>query len=90
MNVLITGGCGFLGSNIASSYLEKGDRVTVIDALYRKGSELNLEWLLSSDSHQKIGFYKFDLADSDKVNEVFRKEEPFDYVCHLGISRLEK
>ena len=90
MNVLITGGCGFLGFNIASSYLKKGDRVTVIDALYRKGSELNLEWLLSSDSHQKIGFYKFDLADSDKVNEVFRKEEPFDYVCHLGISRLEK
>jgi CDP-paratose 2-epimerase len=84
MNVLITGGCGFLGSNIAKSYLEKGDRVTVIDALYRKGAELNLEWLFSSDSHQKIGFYKIDLADSNKVNEVFLKEGSFDYICHLG------
>ena len=42
MKVLITGGCGFLGSNLAASYLQEGAEVTVIDALFRRGSAANL------------------------------------------------
>lgn len=45
MKYLITGGCGFLGSNIASEVLKKGDEVIVFDSLYRVGSYQNLEWL---------------------------------------------
>lgn len=84
MKLLITGGCGFLGSNIAASYLQSGDEVVVVDALFRKGSELNLGWLRSLDACSKFSFYQLDLAEAERLNAIFEKEGPFDYVCHLG------
>ena len=33
MNILVTGGAGFIGSNIARGYLERGHRVVVVDDL---------------------------------------------------------
>jgi CDP-paratose 2-epimerase len=84
MKILITGGCGFLGSNIAASYLQSGDEVVVLDALFRKGSELNLEWLRSLEGAAQLSFYKLDLAEADKLDAVFQQEASFDYVCHLG------
>ena len=45
MKYLITGGCGFLGSNIASEILKQGQELIVFDSLYRFGSYQNLEWL---------------------------------------------
>lgn len=84
MKILITGGCGFLGSNIAASYLESGDEVVVIDALFRHGSEANLEWLKGLPADLPLAFYQGDLADHDVVKEVFGKHAPFDYICHLG------
>lgn len=42
---LVTGGCGFVGSNVAARLLAAGERVTVADNLSRVGSESNLAWL---------------------------------------------
>ena len=42
---LVTGGCGFLGSNIASRLVEAGEQVTIADNLSRTGSTRNLTWL---------------------------------------------
>lgn len=44
-NYVITGGAGFIGSNVADYYLSRGARVTILDNFSRQGSELNLEWL---------------------------------------------
>jgi CDP-paratose 2-epimerase len=44
-SVLITGGAGFLGTNIARSLLSAGQPVTVFDNLSRPGVERNLRWL---------------------------------------------
>lgn len=41
------GGAGFVGCNLASHYLAKGNKVTVFDNFSRKGTRLNLEWLRS-------------------------------------------
>jgi len=84
MKILVTGGCGFLGSNIAASYLESGDDVVVIDALYREGSKANCDWLQSLAASERLRMFHFDLADTQKINKVFDSEGPFDYVCHLG------
>jgi CDP-paratose 2-epimerase len=43
--ILITGGAGFIGSNLASRLLERGCRVRILDSLVRPGVERNLEWL---------------------------------------------
>ena len=42
---LITGGCGFIGTNLAQRLLADGERVCVLDNLSRPGVERNLEWL---------------------------------------------
>jgi CDP-paratose 2-epimerase len=42
---LITGGAGFIGSNLANHYLSAGRRVTLFDNFSRAGSEVNLAWL---------------------------------------------
>ena len=84
MRVLITGGCGFLGSNLASHFLGQGDHVVVADALFRKGSSLNLEWLVGQASNGKLDFVQLDLAVQDSVEALFCRYAPFDYVCHVG------
>ncbi len=42
---LITGGAGFIGTNLASRLLSEGKRVMVYDSLFRDGVEENLKWL---------------------------------------------
>lgn len=81
---LITGGCGFLGSNIAAAYLGKGVEVVIIDALFRKGGEENLVWLQSQAAEAQLHFYQIDLANEEAVNKVFQQHGTFDYICHLG------
>jgi CDP-paratose 2-epimerase len=84
MKVLITGGCGFLGSNIASSYLREGADVVVVDALFRRGSTANLSWLESLKSSGSFYFIQADIAIKEAVLEVFRRHAPFDYICHVA------
>lgn len=85
MKVLITGGCGFLGSNLAAHYLEVGAEVIVIDALFREGGESNLRWLESKvKSPKQFAFFKCDVADNDCVLAVFLRHGPFDFICHVG------
>ncbi|HBT00111.1 MAG TPA: CDP-paratose 2-epimerase [Citreicella sp.] len=43
--VVITGGCGFIGTNLAESFLAEGEEVLLLDNLCRPGVEQNLEWL---------------------------------------------
>jgi len=84
MKVLITGGCGFLGSNLAASYLQESAEVIVVDALFRKGSAANLAWLKSQAATGRFHFIQADLANSEAVLAVFRRHAPFDYICHVG------
>ena len=42
---LITGGAGFIGTNVAARLLEDGGRVRIFDNLSRAGVEANLQWL---------------------------------------------
>ncbi len=68
--ILITGGCGFIGSSLASELLCLGYQVTVIDNLSRRGSELNLSRLLAMGAE----FHKSDTCDPealDKLNDSF-------------------
>lgn len=47
MRYLIVGGAGFIGVNAAHHYAQRGHAVTVLDNLSRRGTQENLNWLLS-------------------------------------------
>jgi CDP-paratose 2-epimerase len=64
MKFLITGGCGFAGSNIAERLLREGRDVTVFDNLSRNGAALNLEWL------RGLGLKNYVHGDTRNQNDV--------------------
>jgi len=85
MNVLITGGCGFLGSNVASSFLQEGSRVTIVDQMLKGGSWENLRWLQGLvKEREDLEFRQADISQIDLLEDVFAKKGPFDYICHLA------
>lgn len=45
MKILINGGCGFLGSNLARDGILKGHDIVIFDNLFRTGSAENLKYL---------------------------------------------
>lgn len=80
MKLLINGGCGFLGSNLANYAIENGYDVTVFDNLSRIGADRNRLWL------EENGSYTFIHGDTRNVNDVETviKEGQFDAVFHLA------
>jgi len=80
MKYLITGGCGFLGSNLAEEVLKRGDELVVFDNLYRDGTEKNLEWLKTLG---EFAFYRSDIRNFDDVSNVIEKEKP-DVIYHVA------
>lgn len=76
MNYLITGGCGFIGSNIVKRLVEEKHNVAVIDNL-------------SSDAHDEFyyvdgaAYYNWNVTDYVMCSEVFKRHSP-DYVLHLA------
>jgi CDP-paratose 2-epimerase len=80
MKLLITGGCGFLGSNLAQDALERGDEVVIFDNLYRSGSRENLVWL------QGQGEFIFEHGDIRNQNDITRLIKTFkpDIIFHLA------
>ncbi|MEY2701986.1 MAG: hypothetical protein RLY43_619 [Bacteroidota bacterium] len=80
MKYLITGGCGFVGSNLASEVLARGEELVVFDNLFRHGSSLNLEWLKEKGD---FTFYPFDIRNLNDIETVIKNEKP-DVVFHLA------
>ena len=60
-NLLITGGAGFIGSNLANFFLKQGYQVTIFDNFERKGTIQNLLWL-KAQFPQVTGIYAIILA----------------------------
>lgn len=80
MKLLITGGCGFLGSNLSADAIARGDELVVFDNLYRNGSRENLLWL------QTHGAFRFEHGDIRNINDVIQIFQTFkpDVIFHLA------
>ena len=77
-NILVTGGAGYVGSGLLRELLLKGYNVTCIDNLLFGGESLLDIW-----HNKNFTFYKCDINDSQKLDEVFLKND-FDAVIHLA------
>jgi CDP-paratose 2-epimerase len=80
MKYLITGGCGFLGSNLANEVMRRGEDLVVFDNLSRAGSALNLDWLKTKGA---LTFHHGDIRNKNDVNTVIQKTMP-DVIFHLA------
>lgn len=80
MRYLITGGCGFVGSNLAAEVLKRGEELIVFDNLFRFGSGQNLEWLRKQGEFK---FYPFDIRNNNDVETVIKDVKP-DVIFHLA------
>jgi CDP-paratose 2-epimerase len=66
---LVTGGAGFIGSNLAHRLLSQGHRVRILDNLSRPGVEQNLQWL--KDNHgSKLDAVVADVRDAAAVGRA--------------------
>jgi len=75
LHVIVTGGAGFIGSNVASAFLRDGHRVTVFDSLVRPGVERNLEWLEAQAPRSALRFVRGDVRDADLVRSVVSADD---------------
>ncbi len=82
MKWLVTGGCGFIGVNLADALLRDGESVTLFDNLYREGSEQNLTWMRSRH-HDSFRFVRGDVRDAEAVREAVKDDRP-DAIAHLA------
>lgn len=80
MKVLITGGCGFIGTNLAQEALKRNYDLYIIDNLSRYGSEDNLKWL---SSLKKFNFFKLDISNFEKINKIIKETRP-DVIFHMA------
>jgi CDP-paratose 2-epimerase len=79
-SILITGGAGFVGANLADHFLCDGYRVRILDNLSRSGSERNLEWLRRRHG-RKLQVHAGDLRDAAAIA---RAVEDVDEVYHFA------
>src|SRR5258706_1792963 len=82
MTWLITGGCGFIGSNLADFLLSRGKQVVLLDNLSRMGSRDNLQWLQSKHG-ANWEFIEADVRDSAAVEKAVGQLKP-KTIAHLA------
>ena len=81
MNILLTGGAGYIGSHVVLSLLDKGHNVTVIDNLITGHKEI-----LPKD----LVFYNCNINNKEKIAEIIRSSK-FDLLMHFaGFIKVEE
>ena len=81
MNILITGGIGYIGSHTIIELLKQNNNIIVIDNLIN--SNIKIKNNIEKISNNKIRFYKIDLTNYKEVEEIFNKEK-IDSVIHFA------
>ena len=78
MKVLVTGGAGFMGSDLVRKLVREDYKVCIADKLTYAG---DLERV--REVSERIDFYQIDIANSEEVEEVFSMEKP-DVIVHYA------
>lgn len=81
MAILVTGGAGYIGSHTCIELLKAGYDVVVVDNLYNSSEKAIKR--VEEISGKNVTFYKADILDREKLNEIFDKES-IDSVIHFA------
>lgn len=81
MNILITGGAGFIGVHTADCYLSRGQKVTIFDNFSRQGTRENVRWLKDTYGTRKLTVVEGDIRDFNKLKRAIKNQ---DAVIHLA------
>jgi dTDP-glucose 4,6-dehydratase len=89
MNIIVTGGAGFIGSNFVFYEMKKHpeDRIIVIDKLTYAG---NLKTLKSVMDAPNFKFYKADICDKEAIDKIFDTERPDIVVNFAAESHVDR
>jgi CDP-paratose 2-epimerase len=82
VNVIITGGAGFIGSNAAARHLGRGNSVVVLDNLSRRGAQSNLDWLAARGGDLHVE--QVDIRDAEAIARTFDAHAEAEAVLHLA------
>ena len=79
MKILVTGGCGYIGSHTAVRLLESGEEVVIIDNLIN--SKIDVLDKIKEITGKNITFYQEDLCNLEELRKIFKEEKfEFEYV----------
>jgi CDP-paratose 2-epimerase len=85
-HVLITGGCGFVGTNLAERLLREGQPVMVLDDMSRAGVERNLEWLRAGHG-DLLRVELADIRDPKAVRRAVRRARAvFHFAAQVAVT----
>ena len=76
--ILVTGGAGFMGSEVVKQAISRNYNVVVVDSLTYAGDLKRLEKVVG-----KYTFYQVDITDSEKISEIISREKP-DTIIHMA------
>lgn len=82
VNVLVTGGAGFIGSHLVDSYCRDGHHVVVVDNMYSGRWENINHWLKSKHNESNFFFHRLDLLYDD-IRPLLR-EHKIEVIHHLA------
>lgn len=82
MNILVTGGAGFIGSHTCLELLNAGHAVCVVDNLCNSSAESLRRVAALTD--KTAAFHQVDICDAPALDAVFKADGPFDAVIHFA------
>ena len=88
MNILVTGGLGYLGSHAVVELIKQNYGVVIVDNL--SNSRKNNLYVLEDISDQKIDFYEADIRDDKKLNKIFRDNNISGIMHFAGLKSVNK
>lgn len=71
MNILIAGGCGYIGSHTAAELIKSGHDIVICDSLVR--GSVDAPDAIAEITGKKVCFYRVDISDTDSLCAVFEK-----------------
>lgn len=81
MRWLVTGGSGFIGTNLVSHLMGLGHDVVIVDDMSREGSELNAAYLAGAFGLEPL---RVDISDTPRFDSFMADQRPFDVIAHLA------